>query len=201
MKRQRHIAIVPAKKKSRRCENKNWREFAQGQSLVERKFLTALASGLYQRVYLSTDFQIESLDELFATSRWNEYQLNESPGGRFRVRPRFMKDDSVEVVLDVLNWMGAADDEYYHLLQPTSPFVQNATLDVAKKCVVANRCAVVAVNPAYKPCGAVYSGIVGNLRESKSFYHPFVMTLQLDWMESIDIDHEYDFQIARNLME
>ena len=199
----RNIAVVPAKKKSRRCESKNWRVFQHGESLAERKYMTTLATGYFHKTVLSIDFNEEELD--FVKKPYNQYQLRACHGATIRMRPRFMLDDSVTVMLDALEYVNANDNDYYCLLQPTSPFLQKETIQRAIHAVKADKahgdCVVITLNPAYRPSGGLYMGRVGNIREHRSFFKPNVVPLILDWRESVDIDEEHDFEIARNLME
>ena len=195
----RHIAIIPAKLKSRRCKDKNWKEFQHGESLAETKYLTVMASGYYNNTILSIDFDPSELT--FVHKPRNQYQMAHCRGWETIRRPWLLKDDSVEVVLHALRHTRARDDDFYHLLQPTSPFVQKETMLGVVNAVRSNNCAVVTVNPMYKPSGGIYAGRVGNLRKYRNFYEPFVMPVILDWYECVDIDEEYDFQIARSLLE
>jgi len=186
---QRHIAVVPAKLKSRRCKDKNWKEFSQGQSLAELAFRRAFGCGYFDVSVLSIDFPKSKV--MFKD--YGNYVV--------RRRPRLLGKGSLDVLLDALEYVGAEEHDVYALIQPTSPFVSKETLWRVLQQVKLNNSTCVTVNPAYKPSGGVYAGYVGFLRQYKSLYRPFVVPLVLDWMESIDIDYDYDFEIARCLRE
>jgi CMP-N-acetylneuraminic acid synthetase len=51
----RTVAVVPAKANSTRVPEKNFREFADGKSLVEIKIEQLLAAEIYDEIYLSSD--------------------------------------------------------------------------------------------------------------------------------------------------
>jgi CMP-N-acetylneuraminic acid synthetase len=175
------------------------------ESLAEKKFITSLATGYFTETILSIDFDDRKEKMNFLDKPYNQYQLRACRGWSIRMRPRLLRDDSVDVVLDALDYVGADDDDFYYLLQPTSPFLRGETIFKAINAVQAYRaygdCTVVTVNPAYKPNGGLYAGKVRNLRKYWNFYEPNVVPLVLDWRESMDIDEEHDFQIARSLME
>lgn len=104
-------------------------------------------------------------------------------------------------MIDALEFVHAASEDIYCLLQPTSPYVSKESIWRALETVDSGGIKVVSVNPAYKPNGGIYAGRVCYLKAFKDFYKPFVTPLVMDWMESIDIDEEYDFEIARCLLE
>jgi CMP-N-acetylneuraminic acid synthetase len=201
----REIAIVPAKGKSRRCPEKNWKPFMNDESLAERKVITSMATGYFDHVILSVDFGPDDPRLDFLEKPYNKYQLKACANLVLRHRPYLMRDDSLDVVLDALDHVDAKDDDRYYLLQPTSPFLMHTTIHYAMQALRADTahgdCAVVTVNPACKPSGGLYAGKVKNLKKYCSFFKPNVVTLPLDWRESVDIDEEYDFEIARRLME
>lgn len=190
------IAIVPAKQESKRCPRKNWKDFSLGQSLAQIAVDKAVGSGFFQKTVLSIDFPREDV-EFLKKERYPPMRL----GLVVKRRSMWMDDDSVTVVLDALDYVKAKDGDIYCLLQPTSPFISKESIWNALQSVMANRQPVVSVNPMFKPSGGIYAGLVGNLKKNWSFYDPLVMPLRLDWQESIDIDYQYDFEIARGLYE
>lgn len=51
----RYVAVVPVKAESERVSRKNFRDFAHGQSLFDRKIQQLVASGVFAEIYVSTD--------------------------------------------------------------------------------------------------------------------------------------------------
>jgi len=193
------VAVIPAKLNSKRCPNKNWVDFMHDQSLAERKFLFSIGCGLFNHTVLSIDFPRN--DVPFLDKPRNHYALTHSQGWSIRKRPRFLGDDSVDVVQDALESVKAQDQDIYCLLQPTSPFLRFEKVQEAIHAVQSNNQKVVGVNPSYKPNGALYTGYVRDLKTYGDFYRPLVMPLVMDWKESMDVDYDYDFQMARGLEE
>lgn len=112
-----------------------------------------------------------------------------------------MKDSSVAVMMDALDWVDAQDDDIYCLLQPTSPVMLPENIKKALTLVKEKNAKVVSVSPAYKPNGAIYAGYVRDFREYEDFYRPCVVPMVLDWLQSIDVDEESDFSIAQGVLE
>ena len=190
------IAVVPAKRNSKRCKSKNWKEFVHGTNLAQIAVDRAVGSGFFQKTVLSIDFPRKDV-EFLKKERYPPMRL----GLVVKRRSIWMLDDSAIIVLDALDYVKAEDDDIYCLLQPTSPFISKESIWNALQSVIANRQPVVSVNPMFKPSGGIYAGLVGNLRKYGNFYEPLVMLLKLDWQESMDIDYQYDFEIARGLYE
>jgi len=194
----RSIAIIPAKRNSKRCYNKNWKDFTRDwQSLAEIAVDKAVGSGFFNKTVLSIDFPKKDVTFLNLQTRYPPMRI----GLVVKRRSIWLADDSVAVVLDALDYVKAIDDDIYCLLQPTSPFVSAESIWKALQAVMSSRQPVVSVNPMFKPSGGIYAGLVGDLKRYWNFYEPLVMPLRLDWQESIDIDYQYDFEIARGLYE
>ncbi len=191
-------AIVPAKQESRRLREKNWRPFNPNNmlSLAEGKLHQALECSV-DRVILSIDFDPKRLPF------WIKKAAESEPDRLFiRRRPFGLKEmTSADVVLDALDFVGShGKADTYYLLQPTSPFVTKPHILEMIALVSTSGGNVIAVNPAYKPCGAFYGGYQEHIRQYGDFYRPKTKPFVLDWKESIDIDHLYDFEIARGLV-
>jgi len=177
--------IIPAKRKSKRLPNKNWEIHKElgGISLVYHKLQQALRLDVGARIVLSVDFDYALKDERVVVRR----------------RPWHVRT-SMDVVIDALDYVGSYGmTDAYALLQPTSPLVEDWQL-LEMIALVSTTCGnVVAVNPAFKPCGAFYGGMVRDVRRTHSFYKPSVRPHVLDWKASIDIDYDYDLAIAMGL--
>lgn len=184
------IAIIPAKMHSDRCPEKNWRPFLQYRSLTERMIRKLKNSELFNRVIVSTDF-----DPPLATKYENAPVI-------WRVRPfpkrRWMTSD--EVAMDALDELDIPirDDDIYVFCQPTSPNLSVARVVQALKLIEEGERCVITVNPAYKPAGSLYAGLIGDLRASRSLFRKPLRPIMVDWFEAIDIDYECDFVIAQS---
>ena len=54
----KHVAVIPVKHNSERVENKNFRPFLHGQSLLELKIEQLRKSGVYSDIYVSSDSEL-----------------------------------------------------------------------------------------------------------------------------------------------
>jgi len=114
------VAIIPARGGSKRIPGKNIKLFA-GQPIIAYSIQAALASGLFQRVIVSTDSEA-----IAAVSR--DYGA-ETPF----VRPSALADDfttTADVILHALDWLASHDAPVRHAccLYATAPFVQTRFL-------------------------------------------------------------------------
>lgn len=180
------VGVISAKRKSKRCRNKNWRPFDGRKSLAEIAVEKAL--GAFDRVVLSIDF-----DPVKLPGRLPE---------RVRVvqRPLVFPDSSVSVVLHALHATKTKDDDIYCLTQPTSPLTYCHTLRKVVAAAETYNVKAVTVNPAFKPNGCAYAGRFVDLRNHPDFFEPECVVIRCNWRESVDIDFEHDFQIARAVM-
>lgn len=114
------VAIIPARGGSKRIVGKNIKLFA-GQPIIAYSIKVALASGLFQRVIVSSDSE-----EIATVSR--SYGA-ETPF----VRPASLSDDftsTADVILHALNWLTSNGESVSHAccLYATAPFVQTRFL-------------------------------------------------------------------------
>lgn len=106
-----NVAIIPARKGSKSIINKNLKKIG-GKTLVERTILSAIDSGVFDKIILTTD--IPTLVDDYADSR------------QVIVRPRANElsgdmASMVDVVVDVLKCFKFPNPLCW-LLQPTAPF-------------------------------------------------------------------------------
>lgn len=104
----RHYALVPAKSYSRRCLNKNWRNFIAGRPLVDFT-LQMIPSGIFEKVIVSTD----------------KAGYKAPPGAFVHKRDRKLADkDSCikDLIILIINVYAFQDSDYLWLLNPTTPF-------------------------------------------------------------------------------
>lgn len=108
----RSICIIPAKAHSERIPNKNIRDFC-GQPIIKYSIDVALASGLFQKVVVSTDS--DKIGTLIA-----KY------GAIYHKRPGGLAEASapmVDVVLETLAHHSQDNYDYVCMLYPCAPFV------------------------------------------------------------------------------
>lgn len=219
------LAVIPARGGSKRLPGKNIRPLA-GLPLIAWTIRTAIASGIFDEVLVSTDAPdvAEISARHGAAVPW--------------LRPPELATDtatSVDVVLHAVSACEAAGQTVASvmLLQPTSPFRSVATIrravelhDASGKAPVVSVCLAQAhpawcfqleddgclrgyVNgspfpsrsqelpPAYQLNGAVYLASVADLRRDKSFFGPRTRALLMAQPdESLDIDDAWDWQLA-----
>ena len=103
----RHVALIPAKEFSSRCENKNWKPFFNGQNLVEY-LLSNLPEGIFDNIIVSTDKKNAEFPRgILVHRRGKGLSTAESP-----------VNDLIQVIIDQYS---LADEDYVWLLNPTSP--------------------------------------------------------------------------------
>lgn len=110
------VAIIPARAGSKRIPGKNIKRFA-GQPIIAYSIKAAAASGLFDRVIVSTDS-----DQIAAVAQSCGAEVP------FR-RPDRLADDftpTADVVLHALNWLEANDSlpEYFCCIYAAAPFLQ-----------------------------------------------------------------------------
>jgi len=108
----RHYALIPAKSNSRRCFNKNWRDFVAGSCLVDFT-LKMMPAGFFKQVIISTDKA--------------DYK---APGKALlhkRDKKLASKNACVkELVSLIIDEYALAESDYLWLLNPTAPFRSKA---------------------------------------------------------------------------
>jgi len=193
----RVLAIILARKGSRRCPGKNVMVF----DLERRRNIVELcleqAQSLVNEVVVSSDYAPEQLfPHFYAEGEFPYFHFHERP-------PELAQDDtSSEAVVEVLL------DKYrpteFVLLQPTSPVRTIGTLRKAKALFEGHPDqfpALVSVNPAGKPNGAFYFCRTKTFREHGSWWSPDAVMYEMSWEESVDVDTLPDFRIAQALYE
>jgi CMP-N-acetylneuraminic acid synthetase/cyclopropane fatty-acyl-phospholipid synthase-like methyltransferase len=103
----KHVALIPAKEHSSRCENKNWKPFIRGQNLVEY-LVSILPVGVFDKIIVSTDRQdVKFQQGVEIHRREKRLSTKQSP-----------VNDLIQVIIDKYN---LSDEDYVWLLNPTSP--------------------------------------------------------------------------------
>jgi len=107
----RAVAVIPAKLRSTRVPNKNFRDFHRGKSLLEIKIAQCLASNLFETVFVSSD--CEEAENIALNT-----------GASFSLRdPRLCLDETPwsDVLVGVLKSLPVDDDTYIGWCPATSP--------------------------------------------------------------------------------
>lgn len=103
-----HFALIPAKKNSTRCPNKNWREFIDGYCLVDF-VLKTMPKRFFDTVIVSTD----NLD----------YKVPKDIKKHLRDKSLSEKDSHIEDLLQLIIREYRMDNEdYLWMINPTTPF-------------------------------------------------------------------------------
>jgi CMP-N-acetylneuraminic acid synthetase len=102
-----HTAVIPAKRHSSRCPDKNWRDFADGMNLTDLA-LASVPRDLFGGIIVSTDRP--------------DYQPARSCQVHVRDAAYATVDSDVQDLLSVLIDEYNLGDSYVWLLNPTSPF-------------------------------------------------------------------------------
>lgn len=211
----KHYALIPAKKKSVRCQRKNWRNFVQGRCLVDFTFKT-IPSRIFEKIIISTD----SVD----------YRVYE--GAEKHIRSKKLASRKA-CVLDLINVIireyKISNEDYIWLLNPTSPFRlasdYRQIMKIIKQELPISLISVKQIapfiwkdnNPLFKIKGrrrntddfkekyAVENGMfyivrAGYLRKNKSWYAKrTILYKQNTIWSSVDIDTEDDFKQAQRM--
>lgn len=102
-----HYALIPAKKESSRCPNKNWRNFINGYSLVDFTLKT-IPNGFFRKIIISTD---------------NDDYVSTSVDVHHRDKSLATKDSCIKTLMHVIiKDYDLDNDGYLWTLNPTSPF-------------------------------------------------------------------------------
>lgn len=128
-----HIALVPARRRSSRCLDKNWRPFHEGRSLVDFA-LTRLPRSLFRTIMVSTDHP----------------QYQPPKGCRLHRRGKHLATDDASIydllrqLIDSEGW----SEEYIWLLNPTSPFRDAADFAAIERIIAEDApSSIVSVSP------------------------------------------------------
>lgn len=104
----KHYALIPAKSKSSRCIDKNWRDFVLGENLVSY-LISIIPEDFFDSVILSTDKpDVKNYDGVTIHFRNKTLATKESP-----------VNDLIDVIIDEYE---LSNESCIWLLNPTSPF-------------------------------------------------------------------------------
>jgi len=183
------IAIIPARKGSKRLPGKNMMELC-GKPLIYWTIQAALKAEFVRWVYVTTDCSdIAKYAEKFCS---------------VRVRPKGLAlDDSslFEVAVDLLEYSDKEPSRAI-LLQPTSPL--RDSWDIDKAIQISNVNTEGALVSVVSSCGSLYRRngaiYIMNVKDLYNKHVDFDMAYIMEEKESIDIDTLEDFKEAERLM-
>lgn len=217
-----HIAIIPARAGSKGIPNKNLMMVGKS-SLVHRALSSAIGSGIFSQVYLSTDIPTlleEKNVDWIIHSRPSKY-CGDDVGMPF-------------VVNNILDSYRVKDYTLVWLLQPTSPFRIQADYEKIKEILnIPDSKSVIAVTPVgdshpsrhylkskfgllkpilgdkanfenrqnLKPVfernGLYYVTSAGDFRRSESFYVPRCRAYEVEPLRAFNINDPLDLKLAQ----
>lgn len=104
----KHYALIPAKKESSRCKNKNWRKFSKNCNLVDYA-VKSVPGNMFEKIIVSTD-KIDYHPPRHVLKHLRDRKLSR--------KGSCVKD----LIRIIIREYGLRDEDYLWLLNPTSPF-------------------------------------------------------------------------------
>ena len=187
------LVVIPCRAGSKRFPGKNMAPI-RGMPLAMNTCVIALDTfGQHVDIVVSSDD--DSVLDMCVANNISIYE---------RI-PELATDDatSEDVVMDVLNhyqYLNEFNDQYEHviLMQVTSPLLDPGRLATAMdQYLEQDLPSMVAVNPAYQPCGAFYIVKTELFRANPSWYQPKGGIFILPWDQCLDVDYEYTLDICQ----
>ena len=192
MIKKKYLALVLARKGSRRLKNKNVLKLGSKPLISWTLDNLKKISNLFDDILVSSDSNIIK-------------QITKKSGLLFLKRPDYLaksKTTSESSAIHAVNFYQKKyhEIEYVILFQPTSPLRKNST--IKKVLNLSSRYPnkqIVSINDqSSKPNGLIYLTPVKILKKHRSFsYKNFVPLITKSKKEAIDIDTSYDLKIAK----
>lgn len=182
------LAIIPARKGSKRLKLKNFRIF-RGKPLFYWPLNLSEKSKYIDNIVFTTDSE-----SMYSKAKKNFKIIDYS-------RPQNLaRSDSLasDVILDVLKKIPSKFD-YFIYLQPTSPLRTIRDIDYSLKMIVAKggNTLVSVTENSKKPNGMIYISKTDFFEKKKSFYNNKIIFFKIPLRRSVDIDHIKDLDIAK----
>ena len=182
------LAIVPARKDSKRLKLKNLRIF-RGNPLFYWPLILSKKSKHIDKVVFTTDCK-----SMYSKAKKNFQILN-------YIRPKNLaKNDSLarDVILDVLKKISFKFD-YFIYLQPTSPLRTVRDIDNSLKMIEAKKgnTLVSVTENSKKPNGMIYISRTEFFLKKKSFKNKKIILFKTPLRRSIDVDFKKDLDYAK----
>ena len=221
--KKRVLAIIPARKGSKRLKNKNLRDFC-GEPLILKTIKAAIESKYIDQVLVSTD-----------SEKIRNLALQNNVEAPF-LRPKYLANDTaktIDVIFHALDYYKSNKNnfDYCILLQPTSPLRTSLDIDNAVKNLTKNVKAIVSVcktshSPIwsntlpenlsmsnfidgkfrnirsqdlpvyYQINGSIYISEIEYLKSNNGFFGNQTKAFIMPKNRSVDIDDEGDFFYA-----
>jgi N-acylneuraminate cytidylyltransferase len=182
------LAIIPARKGSKRLKLKNFRIF-RGKPLFYWPLNLSEKSKYIDNIVFTTDSE----------SMYSKAKKNFKIIDYFRPK-NLSRSDSLasDVILDVLKKIPSKFD-YFIYLQPTSPLRTIRDIDYSLKMIVAKggNTLVSVTENSKKPNGMIYISKTDFFEKKKSFYNNKIIFFKIPLRRSVDIDHIKDLDIAK----
>lgn len=215
-KKKRILAIIPARKNSKRIKNKNLLKI-KNKSLVEISLLETIKSKYIDKIIISSD----SIKINKIASKYNCLPI--------KIRSKELSSDSSKSIdLVKFHYSSYKEFDYIILLQPTSPFRKFKHINESIKLIVNSEFkslisvekigypkswihdsnnfqnftklnSLIDKKKYYKPNGAIYIINTNYIEKSSGLYFRDSYYYEMDTISSIDIDNKSDYIVAKNL--
>ena len=193
------LAIIPAKKNSKRLKNKNIK-LLNGKPLFLWSVINAKKSKYIDKIIVSSD-----------SKNIVKLALLNGVDAPF-LRPKYLSTSNSlteDVILHTINYLKKKKlfFDYFILLQPTSPLRNRYLIDSSIEKILINKranslisCNRTSKNKEKKANVLIYISKINEFIENKSFYnnHVFFNTKKIF---SVDIDYSYQFEIAKKILK
>lgn len=183
------FGFVPVKGHSRRYPDKNFKGFC-GETLISNTIYKLLE--VVDMVYISSDTPYRAAQSLDG--------LEADPRIRYITRPTMLANDCTlqeDVVVDMINQIGAKENYNIILTQVTSPLWRVRTMATAVGVFEEHSYdTLVSTTFDYVPNGAFYIFNKKRFLENPKIYTENIGVYPMSADESIDIDYEYQHRIA-----
>ncbi len=182
------LAIVPARKDSKRVKLKNFRIF-RGKPLYYWPLILSGKSKFIDRIVFTTDSA-----SMYSKAK-QKFNIVDY------IRPKNLaKSDSLasDVILDVLKNISNKFD-YFIYLQPTSPLRTIRDIDNSLKMIEVKKgnTLVSVTENSKKPNGMIYISKTDFFLKKKSFYNKKILFFKTPLRRSIDVDNLKDLDNAK----
>lgn len=193
------IGIIPVKSNSKRFPDKNFSKFNR---------ITLIENTINKLIKVGIDLIVISTDDIEKLHSSIKYNIS-NPNLIIINRPEELAQDdskSEDVILSVIHNLYSdgktkiSEDYIIVLAQVTSPNWSPHHLSYALHKLESKKVdSVISVSPDYKPNGCFYIIKKDTFILYKKLYLPNMYLVKLNWNESIDIDFEYQLQIAQSI--
>lgn len=110
------IAVIPARMNSKRIPHKNLQAITAGVSLLKQTIIDADASGVFDRIIISTDHVGFAVDDIFKNCEYKKHNAIE-----IKERPSHLCGDTTDISEVVADVAKDYDCKYVATLQPATP--------------------------------------------------------------------------------